>query len=102
MCTSNHSQTRRLSGFGYAHDLDPHPPRARVSPPTRRGPVDVLEIGFMKVPLFDKYSGRPAGEIDIPLEVFTAAALVYAWMRTHDAQQLNGLHLKDGELRIDW
>jgi hypothetical protein len=48
----------------------------------------------MQTPLYDNYTGQQTGSVDIPIEVFTAAALVYAWMRTNDCSVLNGLRLE--------
>ena len=47
----------------------------------------------MQIPLYDSFTGVPAGQCDVPMEVFAAAALVYAFMSTHDVKSLNGLCL---------
>ncbi len=47
----------------------------------------------MQIPLYDSFTGAPVGQFDVPEAVFTAAALVYAFMRTNDIKSLNGLCL---------
>lgn len=49
------------------------------------------------VPIFDTETSKPVGHLRIPDEVLTAAALVYSWMREHQAIELHGLRLADDE-----
>ena len=47
------------------------------------------------MPLYDKETNKPQGEIEIPDDVLAAADKVYAWLSQNEAVQLCGLILAD-------
>lgn len=47
----------------------------------------------MKQQLYDRDTGKPAGEIEVPPALATAAALVEHWMRENEVSRFGGLML---------